>query len=222
MNLSKHYEYFNPTKVTDPIHIVGCGAIGSTVAEYLVRLGITEIHLYDFDTVDPHNIANQMFYHKDIGKPKVAALKELLLSINPEVEVTCHEKGYTQHNIKTGHIFLCVDNIELRRRIVEEASQSPFVLSFFDFRMGLSDAQHYARINTPTEIDNLLRTMEFTHEEAKKEMPISACGTTLNILPTVRNIVAYGVANFINYIKSDKLNCNVILNDSFKPELLTM
>lgn len=222
MNLSKHYEYFNPTTITDPIHIVGCGAIGSTVAEYLVRLGITNIELYDFDTVDPHNIANQMFFNSDIGKPKVLALKETLQAINPDVEITVHEKGYTKYNIKTGHVFLCVDNIELRRRIVEETSKSPFVLSFFDFRMGLSDAQHYARLNTPSDVEHLLRTMEFTHAEAKQTMPISACGTSLNILPTVRNIVAYGVANFINYIKTKKLKANVILNDSFEPSLLTM
>ena len=33
MNLNKHYEFFNPMSVTDEIHIIGCGAIGSTIAE---------------------------------------------------------------------------------------------------------------------------------------------------------------------------------------------
>lgn len=221
MDCTKHYEYFNPTEVIDNIHIIGCGAIGSTVAENLVRLGITKIHLYDFDVVNPHNVANQMFNDKDIGLPKVLALKTILQNINPEVQVTVHPKGYTSHNVKNGHIFLCVDDIELRKRIVEEASLSNYVKSFLDFRMGLSDAQHYARANTPDEITALLETMSFTNEEARREMPVSACGTNLNILPTVRVIVGYGIANFINYIKGSKLK-PMILIDAFEPSLLTI
>ena len=219
MNLEKHYEYFNPTKVEAPIHIVGCGAIGSTIATSLARLGISNIHLYDFDTVDPHNIANQTFNSTDIGKPKVAALKNALELINPDIELKIHEKGYTENNIRGGYVFLCVDNIDLRKRIVEESKLSPYVHAFFDFRMGLSDAQHYAQQNTDTGIERLLKTMDFDHTEAKANMPVSACGTNLNILPTVQMIVALGIANFINYIKTEQMK-NVILIDAFKPSLL--
>lgn len=214
MNLTKHYEYFNPTTIEEPIHIIGCGAIGSTLAENLVRLGLTNIHLYDFDTVAEHNIANQMFRQKDIGWLKVIALEEILKEINPHVDITKHEEGYTNRPIKTGYIFLCVDNIELRKKIVEEHRYNPNIKAFFDFRMGLADAQHYATLNTPTGVSNLLKTMDFTHTEAKQNMPISACGTSLNILPTVRIIVANGVANFINYVKTNNLK-HTILIDAF-------
>ena len=67
MDLSKSYEFFKPDMLESRVHIIGCGAIGSTVAENLVRFGITKITLYDFDTVEAHNIANQMFRHTDIG-----------------------------------------------------------------------------------------------------------------------------------------------------------
>ena len=78
MNLSKSFEFFDPAKCKGRIHIIGCGSVGSTVAELLARFGITDFVLYDFDTVEPHNIVNQMFTAKHIYKPKVEALKEML------------------------------------------------------------------------------------------------------------------------------------------------
>ena len=51
MDLSKSYEYFQPEKVDARIHIVGCGSVGATIAENLVRLGLTNIALWDMDVV---------------------------------------------------------------------------------------------------------------------------------------------------------------------------
>ena len=39
MNLNKHREFFDPEQFDDAIHIIGCGAVGSTIAEQLARLG---------------------------------------------------------------------------------------------------------------------------------------------------------------------------------------
>ena len=36
-------------------HIVGCGAIGSSVATQLARLGADQVYLYDFDKVGIEN-----------------------------------------------------------------------------------------------------------------------------------------------------------------------
>ena len=84
MDLSKSYEFFKPEMLTSRVHVIGCGAIGSTVAENLVRFGITNITLYDFDKVEAHNIANQMFRSTDIGKLKIEALADQLCEINPD------------------------------------------------------------------------------------------------------------------------------------------
>ena len=60
MDLSKSYEFFQPEKVTERIHIVGCGSVGSTIAENIARCGIKKMTLWDFDKVEAHNIVNQM------------------------------------------------------------------------------------------------------------------------------------------------------------------
>lgn len=88
MNLVKSQDYFNPLDVKKRCHIIGCGSVGSTIAELLVRLGLTDIALYDFDTVSPHNIANQMFFDSDIGRQKVDAVYDMCYAINPEVKDT--------------------------------------------------------------------------------------------------------------------------------------
>ena len=53
LNLSKSYDFFKPEDCTERIHIIGCGSVGSTVAELLARFGLTKLTLYDFDTVEP-------------------------------------------------------------------------------------------------------------------------------------------------------------------------
>ena len=70
MDLSKVYEFFQPEKDSSRIHIVGCGSVGSTLAENLVRCGVTKLALWDFDTVEEHNIVNQMFRKADVGRKR--------------------------------------------------------------------------------------------------------------------------------------------------------
>lgn len=214
MDLSKSYEFFKPEQLHGRIHVIGCGAVGSTVAENLVRYGITNITLYDFDVVEPHNIANQMFTQEDIGKPKVVALAEYLQRINPEIKagLKLQPKGYTGQKL-SGYIFLCVDNIDLRREIATACKDNTFVKGMFDFRMRLTDAQHYAADwQNSKMIEAFLGSMQFSHDEAKAETPVSACNLTLSVCPTVRAIVAYGVSNFINFVRGDGIKKFIQLN----------
>lgn len=222
MNLAKSYEFFKPEMITSRIHIIGCGAIGSTVAENLVRFGIRDITLYDFDNVEAHNIANQMFTQDDIGKRKVDAVAEYLAKINPEVagHIKVKPEGYNGQKL-AGYVFLCVDNIDLRRQIASACKGNRFVKAMFDFRMGLTDAQHYAADwSVPELVENFLSTMDFTHEEAQANTPVSACNMTLSVCPTVRMIVAAGVSNFINFVKDHTIK-KMILVDAFKFDIVS-
>ena len=210
----KHQDFFNPALLEDDIHIIGVGAIGSHVAEQLARLGVTHMHLYDFDVVEPANVANQMYFDYQIGQSKLESMEQLLKMINPDIELSLYVNGYKTQNL-TGYIFLCVDNIDLRRTIVEMHHYNTNIKAMFDFRMGLTDAQHYAADwADDKQICTLLDTMQFTHEEAKEATPVSACGTTLSILPTIRQITAFGVSNWINMILGKKLQ-KMILCDAF-------
>lgn len=220
MNIIKHLEYFNPQEdLKAPIHIIGCGAIGSTLAEMFARLGIEELHIWDMDTVSAHNIANQMFVEAEIGEEKTRCVADMMRSINNQVKVTVHNEWDGQ--VLQGYVFLCVDNIDLRRKIVEQNMYNPMIKAMFDFRMRLTDAQHYAADwKDMTMKQNFLKTMQFTHEEAKEATPTSACGTNLSVAFTVRTVVSLGVSNFVNYLKTNELK-KVVLIDMKQFDLTT-
>lgn len=214
MDLSKSFEYFDPTKVDGVCHIIGCGSVGSTVAENLARLGITKFALYDFDIVEPHNLANQMFVKSDIKKLKVDAVKNIITSINPEAEkrITVYPEGYTNQKLD-GYVFLAVDNIELRKKICEDNKMNIKIKAVFDFRTRLEDAQHYAAIwGNKLHQKNMISSMDFTRAEAKAATPRTACGTELGVAPTVRMICSLGVCNFVNFVKKGEVKQVVVCN----------
>ena len=212
MDLSKSYEYFKPEADKSTLHIIGCGSVGSTLAENLARCGLTNFTLWDFDYVEPHNIVNQMFRQRDVGKLKVEALRDILSEINPECAETVKmmPRGW-QGKMLSGYLFLCVDSIELRRKIVEQHMNNVYVKAVYDFRTDLESAQHYAADwSNSKHKESLLNSMQFSDEEARAETPVSACGVTLGLCPTVRLICAYGAANHINFINGKPLKKTVI------------
>ena len=203
MDTRKHYEYFQPESVKENIHIIGCGAIGSTVAFLLAKLGLKNFILYDEDVVEAKNVANQMYRSVDIGKPKVEALKEMMIEINPELENSIKTKGFYKNEQLNGYVFIAADSIKVRRAVVESNKYNMKVVAMFDFRMRLEDAQHYAADwNNVAMKDALLASMDFTDEEAAEETPRSACHETLSFLPTITGIVGWGVDNFVRFTKN--------------------
>lgn len=221
MNLVKSQDYFDPLKVTNRCHIIGCGSVGSTVAELLIRLGLTKISLYDFDVVSAHNLANQMFTNADIKRLKTEAVRDMLLAINPEAknDIKIYNSGWTDKTKLDGYVFLCVDNIDLRRMIVTKNKPNMSIKAMFDFRTRLEDAQHYAADwKDAKSVDNLIKSMAFSHEEAQESTPMTACHVEMGVAPTVRIICSCGVSNFMNFVRKDELK-KIITIDAFNFEI---
>lgn len=74
------------------IALIGLGAIGSPLAESLVRGGVTDLSLWDGDIVEAGNICRSKYNQSNIGNSKVFALKEHLQKISPFVKITSN--GY--------------------------------------------------------------------------------------------------------------------------------
>jgi hypothetical protein len=203
LDLSKSYDFFQPDADDSALNFVGVGSVGSTLAENAARCGVKRFVLWDFDDVEPHNIVNQMFRQQDVGRKKVDALKDIILEINPEAEVKIKPNGWNGE-MMSGYIFLAVDNIEIRKAIVEKIFDSVYVKAVFDFRTLLESAQSYAADWKDYKMkQNLLNSMQFSHEEAIEEAPVSACGITLGVATTVRLIAALGINNYINFVKGN-------------------
>lgn len=71
--------------------VIGAGALGCTVLQYLAAAGVGILGIVDNDWVDETNLNRQVLYSlKDIGKPKPLAAKEKLKLLNPEVKYKVH------------------------------------------------------------------------------------------------------------------------------------
>jgi len=84
-NISKKgQEQLSDSKIT----IVGLGALGSAIANNLVRAGIGTVRLVDRDVVELDNLHRQLLYSEDmLGDPKAMAAAAILEQINPDVEL---------------------------------------------------------------------------------------------------------------------------------------
>ncbi|MHB1135296.1 MAG: sulfur carrier protein ThiS adenylyltransferase ThiF [Coriobacteriia bacterium] len=84
---------------TCTVAIIGCGGLGSNVAEMLVRSGVGRLTLADFDTVDERNLNRQFFFRDQIGMRKVVALAENLQRIRSDVRLDLVAERATQENL---------------------------------------------------------------------------------------------------------------------------
>ena len=109
------------------IAIIGCGGLGSTLAQALGTSGIGEIHLVDFDTVSNHNIHRQIaFTLEDEGKNKAEAIAFLVVSKNPFVKVEVFDmkfEAFSKLENSYDLILDATDNLGVREAIDNYAKE---------------------------------------------------------------------------------------------------
>lgn len=77
------------------VAVFGIGGVGGFVVEGLVRSGIGAFDLIDDDKVCLTNLNRQIIAtRKTVGKYKVDVMKERILEINPDADVTTHKCFY--------------------------------------------------------------------------------------------------------------------------------
>lgn len=99
------------------ILVFGIGGVGSYVVEGLVRAGIGNLTILDFDTVDITNINRQIpALHSTIGMNKTDVLEKRIKDINPEINLKCHTSLYNEDTSDTlldGDYDFVVDAIDM-------------------------------------------------------------------------------------------------------------
>ncbi|MBQ7816057.1 MAG: ThiF family adenylyltransferase, partial [Oscillospiraceae bacterium] len=90
--------------VNKKICVVGVGGVGGAALEGLVRFGIKNIAIFDFDTVDITNLNRQLISTRDaVGKSKTEVAAARAKSINPDINLSVH------------NVFIEKDNLQLIR-----------------------------------------------------------------------------------------------------------
>ena len=81
------------------VAIFGIGGVGGYVCEALVRSGVGNFELVDNDTVAVSNLNRQIIATEEtLGKYKTEVMKERMLSVNPEVNVSVRNCFFLPEN----------------------------------------------------------------------------------------------------------------------------
>lgn len=120
------------------VTVIGMGGVGSWAAESLIRSGVGNLTLVDFDLVCVTNANRQLHAMKGTtGKPKVEVMAERLERINPSARVTPRREFYNADTSasllepRTDMIVDAIDNLAAKSHLIAtcRALSIPMVVS---------------------------------------------------------------------------------------------
>lgn len=160
--MMRQLDIAHPEKLANqPVTIIGAGGIGSFVGQFLAKMGVTDITVYDFDEVEEHNLPNQMYPQEALGLPKAKALAVELERLDPTVQVTVHEERVTSETALKGVVISAVDSMPARKEIWKAVKMNMGVPLFIDARMGAEIGQVRAlRPIQPKQISRFEQSLE--------------------------------------------------------------
>ena len=237
----RHRSVFDPAEFNFPMHVIGAGATGSRVFAALIELGMKRINVYDYDTVESHNIANQIYTAEDIGglkingcarfaKRKVGSGNILPAGINVrECKVT---REYINSHSWDGVVFLLTDTMQSRREIFDALAARCIELNgpnstggqmrrvpllIIETRMGST----HGSVFTVNPFDsNQCEQWRSTlvDDEDEDAIELSPCGTALSVGTTASLIANYAVWQMMQFFV-DPVGMQPRIDFYFKPTL---
>lgn len=110
------------------VAVFGVGGVGGYICEALCRAGVGSIDIFDRDSVSVSNINRQIIaLHSTVGRAKVDVMKERMLDINPDCNITAHNVFYLPENADEfdlsnyDYIADAVDTVAAKLEIAERA-----------------------------------------------------------------------------------------------------
>ncbi len=120
------FERLSKSKVA----VFGVGGVGSFAVEALVRAGIGSLDIFDADRIDVTNINRQLIANvNNIGAKKVEAVRERVLSINPNAVVNSNYVKVDASNIDNydfdsyDYVVDAIDMVSSKLLIIEKAKK---------------------------------------------------------------------------------------------------
>jgi molybdopterin/thiamine biosynthesis adenylyltransferase len=188
--------------------LVGCGALGSTIADLLVRAGVGHLTIADRDYVELHNLQRQsLFDESDVENhiPKAAAAAKRLSQINGDVRITPVIADVNSANIETiardaDVIVDGTDNFETRYLLNDVAVKlgKPWVYGGVIASYGM----------TMTILPGETACLRCVFAEQPEAGSAPTCDTAGVIGPAVHVVAAFQVAEVLKLIVGDRENLN--------------
>ena len=199
VNTSRHYSIFDPvTWGKRRIDVIGVGATGSRVAMSLAKLGVMNLHVWDDDVVEEHNIANQAYGRNDIDAKKAQAIN-WAIERAVGMRITVHDHRWESGMPLGAVVFCMVDSMAARRAVFDDVRHRPGVKLVLDSRMG-ADTGHLFTYS-PQDRDSLRLYEQTLYSDDDAITEVSACGTSISVGPTADIIAGLLVWRFIHFAK---------------------
>jgi len=154
------------------IIIGGAGGIGSWTSLFLASIGYT-LHIYDFDTIEKHNLGGQFYRNSDIGSTKTYALTRLAKDFRLAENIFTYEK-YEKDSEVSDIMVSCFDNMEARKAMFENWKASDTRIAFLDGRMQAEVGMFYCVL--PGQEDAYEK--ELFHDDEVEELNCNYKATT--------------------------------------------
>lgn len=114
-------------KITDKkIVIAGVGGVGGAALEGLVRFGMKNIAIFDFDDVDISNLNRQLISTRDmVGCKKTFAAASRAKSINPDINLVTHDIFIEKDNLglikaeNPDYVIDAIDSVKAKLDLIE-------------------------------------------------------------------------------------------------------
>ncbi len=205
MNYSRQIGLIDPTKIKNKsISLVGVGATGSNIASIFTQLGWGDtahgqgiLKLFDGDIVEEHNLCNQAFYVKDVGKPKVVAMNDRIMEkCNFPVQTFNKMVVTGDTDVQSTYVFLLTDTMKSRKEIFDNCLKYSFDTDLVvETRMGLRGGRIYAfNPHNGKEVEAWKQTL-CTDEEAE----VSVCGASTSVITTAMVIASIACGRVIQH-----------------------
>ena len=207
----RHLEVFSPGKFGNRrVDVIGCGAVGSRVVLSLAKLGLEELHAWDFDKVEEHNVANQVFGNGDIGTLKAEALARIVKE-QTGVDIKIHPEAVTGKTTELGEIvFLLTDTMKSRKEIWDGALKLKLRTKLMvETRMGADSGYIYAL--DPNKSGNIGAWESTLYSDDEAET--SACGASTSVGPTAEAISGTAVWQMIRWFAIQQGAADVMDNE---------
>lgn len=115
--------------------VFGLGGVGGFIVEALVRSGVGELTVVDFDTVDITNLNRQIIATQEsVGKSKAQLIKERAELINPEIKINAFQEKFCEESAelffnkdsKYDYVVDAIDLVTHKLKIVELSKKHRF------------------------------------------------------------------------------------------------
>lgn len=205
---SRQVNILNPEEFNTKINIIGAGATGSWVAFSLAKMGLSNLHIYDFDEVGMHNLPNQMFGVRDIGRNKALSIRNIIKLFTGFTVNARNEKVDGSVPLQ-GIVFMLTDTMKSRKDIYNRAiKNNPSIDLLIETRMDLRGGRIYVVDPKNREQTKMYEQTFYSDDEAE----VSACGVSQTVLPSALAITSHAIWKLLNYINGEMVYNETILD----------